>query len=98
MGAGYDMYVDYDTLCEVQDKLKKIEYDLANSTDQMLKAINSSQDFLAGNQFEKAKNTTAACLQVSKKTGTNIHNAMDYIEKLKNSLDEYGRCSYNGEA
>ncbi len=97
MSTAYDMCVDYDTLCEVQDKLKKIEYDLTNSNEQMLKAINSSQDFLAGNQFEKAKNTTTACLQISKRTGTNIHKAMEYIEKLKNSLDEYGRCSYDGE-
>ncbi|WP_028236466.1 hypothetical protein [Pseudobutyrivibrio sp. MD2005] len=98
MSTGFDMCVDYDTLCEVQEKLKKIQYDLSNSTEQMVKAINSSQDFLAGNQFEKAKNTTAACLQISSRTGNNIQHAMEYLEKLKNTMDEYGRCSYDGEA
>ena len=95
---GFDMCVDYDTLCDVQDKLKKIEYDLTNSTDQMEKAIVTSQSFLAGNQFEKAKRTTDACVRVTRKTEINIRNAMDYLEKLKGSLEEYGRCSYKGEA
>lgn len=98
MAEGYDMFVDYDILCIVEDKLQKIENDLINSTDQMVKSIQSSQDFLAGNQFEKAKRTIVSCVEVTRKTGNNIKHAMEYIAELKNALEEYGNCSYNGEA
>lgn len=97
MATSYDMCVEYDVLCEMEDKLQKIEYDLNNSADQMVKAIQVSQDFLAGNQFEKAKRTTSACVEVTKRTGNNIKRAMDYLEKLKASLEEYGKCGYSGE-
>ena len=97
MTASYDMCVDYDVLCDIEDKLQKIEYDLNNTMDQMLRAIQESQDFLAGNQFEKAKSTTASCVKVTRCTGNNIRNAMGYIAKLKSTMDEYGRCGYNGE-
>ena len=97
MAASFDMYVDYDILCDVEDKLQKIEYDLNSSSDQMVRAIQVSHMFLAGNQFEKAKRTTASCIDVTKRTGNNIRNAMEYIEKLKAALYEDGKCGYNGE-
>ena len=43
MADGYDMCVDYDILCGVEDKLQKIEYDLNNSADQMVKAIEKQE-------------------------------------------------------
>ena len=98
MATSYDMCVDYDILCSIEDKLQKIEYDLNNSMDHMVKAIQSSQDFLVGIQFEKAKRTTASCMEITRKTGNNIRHAMEYIAKLKDALEEYGKYSYNGEA
>lgn len=96
MATEYDMCVDYNVLCDVKDKLRKIEYDLINSTEQMVKAIRSSQGFLTGNQFEMAKGTTASCVEITRKTGNNIKYAMEYIEKLLVALEAYGKCSYNG--
>lgn len=98
MSAVYDMSVDYDTLCKIEDKLQKIEYDLNGSTEKMVAAIQISQDFLAGNQFEKAKSTTMSCVELTGKTGTNIKYARDYISKLRTALEEYSRCGYTGEA
>ena len=98
MSSSYDMCVDYDVLCDIEVKLEKIEYDLNNSTDQMVKAIQVSQSFLAGNQFEKAKRTTATCVEMTRRTGNNIRSAMEYIEKLKTAMDDYGKCGYSGEA
>lgn len=95
--TGYDMCVDYDTLCTIEDKLQKIEYDLTNSTQKMVEAIQKSQDFLAGNQFEKAKNTTMSCVEISRKTETNIGYAKKYIGDLRMALEEYGRCGYSRE-
>ena len=57
MSTGFDINVDYDTLCRLEEKLQYISHDLTESTEQMSQAIQRSQDFLAGNQFEKAKNT-----------------------------------------
>lgn len=92
------MCVDYDTLCSIEDKLQKIEFDLNNSTQKMVDAIQRSQDFLAGNQFEKAKNTTMSCVELSRKTEINIDYAKKYIGDLRMALEEYGRCGYSGEA
>ena len=98
MADGYDMCVDYVILCGVEDKLQKIEYDLNNSADQMVKAIEESQNFLEGYQFEEVKKITASCVEITRKTGTNITHAMEYLGKLKTALEEYGRCGYNREA
>lgn len=97
MSKTYDICVDYDTLCEFQYKLELITHDLTNSTEQMTRAIQNSQEFLAGYQFEKAKRTTMACVNLTAKTSNNIRHAMEYLEKLKAVLEEYGRCAYSGE-
>lgn len=96
--AGYDMCVDYDTLCAIEEKLQKIEYDLNSSTKKMTDSIQRSQDFLAGKQFEKARNTTMSCVEVSRKTEMNLEYARKYIGELRMALEEYGRCSYSEEA
>lgn len=95
--AGYDMCVDYDTLCAIEEKLQKIEFDLKGSTQKMVDAIRKSQDFLAGNQFEKAKNTTMSCVEISRKTEINIGYSKKYICDLRTVLEEYGRCGYSEE-
>lgn len=97
MSGTYDICVDYDTLCELQYKLELISHDLINSTEQMTRAIQNSQEFLAGYQFEKAKSITMACANLTGKTSNNIRHAMEYLEKLKGILAEYGRCAYSGE-
>lgn len=97
MSKTYDICVDYDTLCELQYKLELITHDLTNSTEQMTRAIQNSQEFLAGYQFEKAKRTTMACVSLTAKTSNNIRHAMEYLEKLKGVLEEYGRCAYSGK-
>lgn len=97
MAAVYDMCVDYDILCVIEDKLQKVEYDLQESTKRMTEAIQRSQDFLAGHQFEKAKNTTMACTTLTGKTEINIKYARDYIGKLRTAFEDYGKCGYTGE-
>lgn len=97
MAGSYDMCVDYDVLCDIEDKLQKIEYNLNKCADQMAKAIQESQGFLAGNQFEKAQRTTASCVEITRRTGNNIRYAVEYIVKLRTAMDEYGKCGYNGE-
>lgn len=97
MSAAYDMCVDYETLIQIEDKLQKIEYDLLESTKRMTDAIQRSEDFLAGRQFEKAKNTTKACTVLTERTSGNIRNARVYIDSLKSSLEEYCKCGYSGE-
>ena len=95
MDTAYDICVDYDVLCELRYKLELIAHDLTNSTENMTRAIQSSQHFLAGYQFEKAKRTTMACVKLTERTGNNICHAMEYLDNLKTILEEYGRCSYN---
>ncbi len=97
MPSGFDINVDYDTLCRLEDKLQYISHDLTESTSQMSQAIQRSQDFLAGNQFEKAKNTTMTCIRHTNRTIGNIKNARKYLGDLKALLEEYGRCTYEGE-
>ena len=97
MAEVYDMCVDYDILCDIEDKLQKIGYDLNNSTEQMNNAIRNSQEFLAGNQFEKAKNITSSCISITNKTRNNIRYAVEYIDKLRNVIDEYVKCEYSGD-
>ncbi|WP_026509135.1 MULTISPECIES: hypothetical protein [unclassified Butyrivibrio] len=96
--AGYDMDVNYDTLCSVEEKLEKIQFDLDNSTQKMADAIQRSQDFLAGNQYEKAKSITTRSIELTKRTHDNIGNARKYIGDLRMIMEEYGRCGYPGEA
>lgn len=98
MEAVYDMCVDYDTLMQIEDKLQKIEYDIQESTKKMTEAIQRSGDFLAGKQFEKARNTTMACVELTVRTNNNIRKARSYILDIRNLLEEYGKCGYKGEA
>lgn len=98
MNDSYDICVDYNTLCTIEDKLQKISYDLIESTQKMVESIQRSQDFLVGNQFDKAKATTINCTNLTARTSTNIRHAQDYIVKLRTALEEYSRCGYTGEA
>ena len=61
----YDMFVEYDALCSIETELKKIEFDIESSVEKMTAAIARSQNFLAGYQFEKAKDTTERCVTLT---------------------------------
>lgn len=97
MDTRFDINVDYDVLCAIEDKLKKIGYNLSNSTEKMLMALQSSQGFLAGNQFEKAKHTTMKCIEVTGRTSNNLRNAGEYIEELRRVYGEYSSYMYTEE-
>ena len=62
----------------------------------MTRAIQISQNFLAGNQFEKAKQTTADCIGMTQKTENNLRYAKSYLKKLQDVVMEYGQCTYKG--
>lgn len=95
--AGYDMCVDYEELCLIEEKLTIVEQNLNGSTLKMIDAVQRSQGFLAGNQFEKARETTQKCTELTRKTQANIRYAVEFVDQLKNILDEYSSCGYKGD-
>ena len=96
MKPEYDMHIDYDVLNNIEDSLEKIIFNLENSSGKMKDAILRSQEFLAGNQFEKAKTTTELCVAITQTTKDNIRMAIEYIDELRGKLEEYGKCGYKG--
>lgn len=97
MGSEYDMNVDSDTLRIIEDKLKKINNALSESTNNMLYALQApSQGFLAGHQFEKAKKATMDCIDVTGNAVNNLNNAINYIASLRNIIEKYSMCGYGG--
>lgn len=97
MSSNYDICVDYDTLCVIEEKLSRIMYNLTESADRMEHAIRVSQGFLSGNQFEKAKGTTNECVALTAKTAGNIQSALNYLGELRQILDEYEKMMFEGE-
>ena len=95
MNHNYDINVRYDVLCAIKDKLFFIDHGLESSVLEMKNGLIQSEVFLAGNQFEKAKKTTNACIDITNKTRSNISHATEYIEELKKIIDEYGKCTYS---
>ncbi len=93
----YDICVNYDVLCDVENKLKKIEYDVENTTKKMNESIQRAQGFLEGNQFENAKNATKKSIELTGRTLNNIRNSEKYIKELREVIEEYGMCTYSGE-
>lgn len=94
MESKYDVCVDFDTLCAIEDKLKRIGRNLSDATEKMLLALQTSQGFLAGNQFEKAQKTTMGCVDITAKSNNNIRNALTYIDQLKELIMVYNTCRY----
>lgn len=97
MSSGYDMNVEYRALCDVESKLKKIEDNLNASSEKMRQSILRSQDYLSGNQFENAKITTQSCVTVVNKTTENLRRARNYAVSLREALELYGECKYQGD-
>lgn len=68
MESKYDVCVDFDALCAIEDKLKRIGVNLSDATQKMHLSLQTSQGFLAGNQFEKAQKTTMGCIDITDRT------------------------------
>ena len=95
MSSKYDICNDYDTLCQLEDKLKKIKNALGTSADIMLFNLRNSGEFLSGNQYNKASQTTIQCSDATRYTMENIDVVLKYIAKLKKNIEEYNRCGYS---
>lgn len=91
---GFDICTDYDAMYSMADKLKAIGTDLSESTRKMLLALQASQGFLSGKQYEKARMTTLNCIEVTGVTVNNIQNAITFLSNLMNTIDDYSRCKY----
>ena len=94
MDLQYDMCVDLDALQSIEEKLKRIGTSINDATEQMILALQTSQDFLAGQQYEKAQKTTLSCIDIAAQTTNNIRNAVAYLVQLEELLDAYNRCKY----
>ena len=93
----YDICVDYAVLNEAGRRLQNIGNSLHTSVVDMEQALRYSEGFLAGEQFERTKKTTENCLRTAGKTENNIRYSLQYLKELLLILDEYQKCSYNGE-
>ena len=94
MESKYDVCVNFDALCAIEDKLKSIGVKLSDATVKMLEALQISQGFLAGKQFGKAQKVTMECFDITAKTTNNIGNAVVYIDQLKELIMTYDTCRY----
>ena len=94
MSSKYDMCVDLEALWAIEDNLRRIGVNLSESTERMLLALQSSQGFLAGKQFEKAQKTTMSCIDITAKTNNNIRNLLAYISQLKELVNTYDKSRY----
>ena len=94
MESKYHVCVDFDALCAIEDKLKRIGVNLSDATQKMHLSLQTSQGFLAGNQFEKAQKTTMGCIDITDRTIRNISNALTYIDQLKELIAVYDTCRY----
>ena len=90
----YDMCVDYDILCDAKEKLHIIQHDLDNISMQMENSIDIAQEYLAGVQYEKAKQITVSCTKNTTNAEKNIEYAMKYLVDLMGKMDEYSRCKF----
>jgi len=90
----YDICADYDAMYSMSDKLKAIGIDLSESTKKMLLALQASQGFLSGRQYERARATTLNCIEAAGVTVNNIQNATVFLSELMNTIEDYSRCRY----
>ena len=98
MGSIYDMCVDNETLGTMMDKLTKIDTELSEATRKMANALQESQNFLAGNQFEKARSLTVRTVEIASNTSGNINNAINFLKQLREYIICYSSCQYKGGA
>ena len=96
MRTVYDMCVDCQTLEVLMDKLIKIDTELSEATRKMADALQESQNFLAGRQFEKARDITIRTVEISSNTSGNINHAISFLKHLKEYTSQYAACQYKG--
>ncbi len=95
MDTKYDMCVDYDSLCNLEQMLNRISQNMGDSADTMLYALKNSSGFLSGAQFDRACQTTVKCSDTARYTMENITEVLKYITRLKRCLEEYSGCGYS---
>ena len=98
MGSMYDMCVNCQALETMIDKLTKIDTELSEATNRMARALQESQNFLAGNQFEKARSLTVRTVEIASNISGNVNNAISFLKQLDEYTTEYASCQYKGGA
>ena len=98
MGSIYDMCVDCQTLETMMDKLTKIDTELSEATKKMATALQESQNFLAGNQFEKARSLTVRTVEIASNISGDINHASSFLKQLNEYTIQYTSCQYKGGA
>ena len=78
------------------DKINRISDNMEISIRQMRAAINESQNFLSGQQFEKAKDITTKTVENSRRCCSDLTHTTEYLERLRTALMEYRSCIYSG--
>ena len=91
MRTGNDMYVDYDELCIMETKLAVIRQALYESNSLMSQELIESQNYLEGQQFEKAKAATFRCIQLSGRICGEISPSVYLRSRRLRSLPERGK-------
>ena len=91
----YDMCVDQESLFEIEERLRTIKTSLELAAEQMQDAIQRSLDFLAGDQFDKAREITENNIAETKDAVQNIENELTYIRSLQEQLEKYNNCAYD---
>ncbi len=94
MKKSYDMCTDVNTLYDLHTGLKKIKLGIENSVSQMDRAMGYSQDYLSGEQFEKARAVTDSCLERNKITVESIGLVLKYLEELMAQTEKYNKLRY----
>ena len=98
MDYTYDMCVDNPTLETIMDKLSRINTGLSDATKKMVDALQESQNFLAGQQFEKARELTVRTVDIASNVSVNINHAVSFLRKMEDHTIQYISCQYKGGA
>ena len=93
----YDICADSETLDLVEKKIVRIQHEMTDSVQKMSSALQRSENFLSGEQFEKAKGVTGQCIVIAQKTSIYLEKASEFLAKLRDILDDYCNCCYKDE-
>lgn len=96
MASGYDLYVSATELERIREKLQAVKNDMYRTVDVMRDALQSSSEYLSGNQYDKAAKINNDCLSTIAATGENIDKAIVYLDNLLDIVQEYDKCIYQG--
>lgn len=96
MASGYGLYVSATELERIREKLQAVKNDMYRTVDVMRDALQSSSEYLSGNQYDKAAKINNDCLSAITATGENIDKAIVYLDNLLDIVQEYDKCIYQG--